>query len=523
MRDVGSSSLKQLRPLTEVLSGVVVKEQSANLPEAVTGIQYDSRKINAGEIFVAIKGQNHDGHAFIRKAREKDVAAVVVEEPVENPKEGPFIRVPDSRVALARMAANYYQHPSRSILMIGVTGTNGKTTVCYLIEAILKAAGHAVGVIGTINYRYEDTVWEGLHTTPESLDLQRILSEMVSASVSAVVMEVSSHALELHRVDACELDGGVFTNLSQDHLDFHQNMERYFAAKKRLFTEILSSGRNGGSSWGTFNVDDPWGRRLAEEFTGPSLRYGLSQPQCDVKAVEVEEGLKGVKVIIQTPSTSLPVYSSMVGGFNVSNILAGVGAATNLKIPAAVIQEGIQSMSLVPGRMERFVGEDGLTVIVDYAHTPDALEKVLNTLRELHRGRIITVFGCGGDRDAGKRPIMGKTVASLSHLSVVTSDNPRDEDPERIIEDILMGIDNISDRMCTEEGIIKGETDKGVLVISDRRKAIELAIRYARSRDMVLIAGKGHETYQIIGQKKLPFDERRMIPEMLQLRTAKRT
>jgi UDP-N-acetylmuramyl-tripeptide synthetase len=442
-----------------------------------------------------------------------------------------LLTAPDTRTALARIAARFHGHPADDLLLIGITGTNGKTTVTYLVDRILSAAGFRVGVIGTIHYRYGDTVTDAPMTTPEAPDLQRILAEMREAGITHVVMEASSHALDpaTARLHGCRFDVGVFTNLSQDHLDFHHDMETYWGCKKRLFTHHLTDGDRPG--FAVINLDDPRGRSLAAELDGPVVTTG-NGPDCAVTARVRRTDVTGITARFQTPAGAFDCRSPLSGDHNLENLLSAVGAGTALSLPPAAMAAGIESVAAVPGRLERVISDphDPRTVFVDYAHTPDALKNVLTALRPLTRGRLICVFGCGGDRDRDKRPKMGRIAATLSDLAVVTSDNPRSEPPLSIIEEILPGVGMGGERRAedrgqrTENGKRKTEARgeetveggrRGFLVESDRRKAIHLAVTEARDGDVVLIAGKGHETYQILGDRTIDFDDRQVALEAL--------
>lgn len=453
-------------------------------------IQYDSRAVGKGSLFVAIKGEKADGNLFAPQAVEKGAVAVVTDRSKESGVRSQeyaatIIYVPNAREALAKISAAFYGEPASKLKLLGITGTNGKTTTSFLVESILREAGLNPGVIGTINYRYAGKVLPAPNTTPESLDLQRLLKDMVDNGVKAVVMEVSSHALDQERVGGCIFDAGVFTNLTQDHLDYHLTMDKYFEAKARLFTDFIDEGRVA-----VINMDDPKGEELSKRAVGRVMGYGgKGRGGVNIYPKEIALGVDGIKGIFMTPAGEVKVKSSLIGEFNLYNILAAVGAGVGLGLPVEAIEKGISDLKNVPGRLERVDAGQPFTILVDYAHTPDALERVLSTIRGLTDKKIITVFGCGGDRDKGKRPIMGKIAAEYSDVVIVTSDNPRTEDPLKIIEDIKAGI-------------------TGVRVIPDRREAIREAIREANEGDVVLLAGKGHEDYQIVGKEKIHFDDR---------------
>ena len=494
--------------LSRLLTGVDVLGISGDISGDASDICYDSRKCRECSVFVAIAGAEFNGHDFVRDAVKRGARYIVHdEEHIPTEPDTAFIRVKDSRLALGRLGKNFYHNPSRDLCLIGVTGTNGKTTVAYLLESILESAGFCTGVTGTVNYRYGGNLFPALHTTPESLDLHRMLREMVDAGITHVVMEVSSHAIDLKRVYGCEYDIGIFTNLSREHLDYHHTMEEYFLVKKRFFTDVL-----GGSS-AVVNCDDPWGVRLLDEIKTPSVTFGMGE-FCDVSSTDFTLSMDGINANIKGPDGGFPISSAMVGKFNLYNILAAAAAAMSLEIPEKHIQSGIRALEVVPGRLERASNPGEPAVFVDYAHTGDALEKVLENLSDFKEGRIITVFGCGGDRDRTKRPVMGKIAATLSDLAIITSDNPRTEDPSKILNEIEMGVDTDSKKYSPED-IINGFNERGYMVIADRRAAIALAVFIAGKSDIVLIAGKGHEDYQIMGTMKFPFDDRIVAREAL--------
>jgi len=496
-----------------LLNGVDILDVSGDISGDASGLCYDSRECKEGSVFIAISGAQFDGHDFIRDAVKRGARYIVYDKGGTPAVPGAVcIRVKESRLALAGLAKNFYRNPSRSICLIGVTGTNGKTTVTYLLESILKAAGYSVGVIGTVNYRYGGMVFPAPHTTPESPDLQKMLREMADAGVTHVVMEVSSHGIDLKRIYGCEYDLGIFTNLSREHLDYHRTMEEYFLAKKRFFDDVID-GRPA-----VVNVDDPWGARLSREIRTPAVTFCV-EGVGDVAPADVVLSIDGIDARIRMAGTEVPVSSPLAGRFNLSNILAAAAAALSLGIPQGDIRSGIGALDVVPGRLERVSGPGEPVVFVDYAHTGDALEKVLETLLEFKKGRIITVFGCGGDRDRTKRPGMGKIAAALSDLAIITSDNPRTEDPLVIIDEVEGGIGTGSTRYAPED-ITGGFTGKGYTIVADRRDAIALAVSVADDSDIVLVAGKGHEDYQIVGTRRLPFDDRVVVREVLSTRSA---
>jgi len=463
----------------------------------ISSINYDSRLVQQGSLFVALKGHLKDGHDFISNAVSKGAVAVISELPtpldlgrVTNPVA--MIQVPDSRRALSQLAVRFFDAPFNHMSLVGITGTNGKTTTSYLLESMLAAAGKRPGVIGTINYRFSGRVLEAPVTTPESLDLMQTLRSMKDSGVTHVVMEVSSHSLDQGRVRDCPFRVAIFTNMSRDHLDYHRTMKAYFEAKARLFRpprerEIDSPVRS------VINADDPKGQELIRRTHGRVITYGLGMG-CDIRANDVRVSRRGLRARLVTPEGEVEVASPLIGAFDIYNIMAAAGAARAMDIGLESIASGIKQLKGVPGRLELVNNRRGLALIVDYAHTPDALLKALQAVRLLTAGRVITVFGCGGDRDRGKRREMGHVAGMESDQVFITSDNPRTEDPSTIAGQI-------------EEGVIESGISDYVLDL-DRKRAIQRAIHMADNGDLVLIAGKGHETYQIIGHEKRPFDDR---------------
>ena len=486
--------------------------ESRQADPEITSIHYRSQEVVPGGLFVAIPGHQADGHEFIEDAFARGAAAVVVQRPIE--KSGLQIRVPDSRRALAELAARFYQWPSGNLVVIGITGTNGKTTTAYLVESILSAAGLSTGVIGTIGYRYGGQSFSNPVTTPESLDLERILAEMAGAGVTHAVVEVSSHAIALGRIRHLWLDVAVFTNISQDHLDFHGDFERYWACKKSLFTEHVPRGPKSDRTVSVINCSNGYGRELAEGLRTAMVTVGEIDA-AQVRPRAAESGPRGIEAELETRRGLLTFHSRLVGPHNIENILCAVGVAEALELPAAAIEQGISQMPHVPGRLEPVEDATGRFVYVDYAHTPDALENVLQAIGAIATGRIICVFGCGGDRDRGKRPLMGEIAARLSDLAIVTSDNPRTEDPGDIIGQIEAGILPLKKIKCAPVPSPAGLDTGCYMLEPDRRKAIRLAISMASPGDTVLIAGKGHETYQILGKRTISFDDRQEAREAL--------
>jgi len=475
--------------------------------EEISALTCDSRRALPGTLFFALRGATVDGHSFIPAAVRSGAAAVVLEDVACAPPGMPWVRVADGRAAMALMAAEFYGNPTLKLPLIGITGTNGKTTTTYLIEAILAAAGMPAAVLGTISYRFGKKIIAASHTTPESTELQAAFRQLADAGARAFVMEVSSHALEQKRVDGCHFDAAVFSNLTRDHLDYHKTMESYLESKLRLFSELLRPTPDKPQRRAAINMDDQYGAVIAGRAACPVITYGVDY-RGDVQATGVTSSVGGLSGTLVTPKGTVTFASRLLGRFNLSNILAAASAGIALDLPLAAIQAGIEGHATVPGRMERVDNSHGITLLVDYAHTGDALENVLSTLKELATARIITVFGCGGDRDPGKRPIMGRTAAQMSDLAIVTSDNPRTEDPLVILAQVRDGITPLGIREYAQEELSGGFSEKGFAILENRRAAIRLAVRQARPGDIVLLAGKGHEDYQIIGKTKHHFDDR---------------
>jgi UDP-N-acetylmuramoyl-L-alanyl-D-glutamate--2,6-diaminopimelate ligase len=465
----------------------------------VRGVAYDSRQVKPGDVFIALRGLKAAGADFAADAIRRGAVAVVADRPPEAKTTVPWVLVPDARAAMAAVAAEFFGHPSRSMQVVGITGTNGKTTTAYLLRAVFEAAGQKCGLLGTVAYSLGDVELTAARTTPEAPDVQRMFRQMVDAGCQACVMEVSSHALALRRVDDTVFAAGVFTNLTRDHLDYHGDMESYFAAKRRLF-QLLPPGAPG-----VINLDDPRGDTLRKSVSTP-VTYAINKP-ADVTPGPLTLTFEGLEFEARTPAGVVHVRSRLVGRPNVSNILATVAVASALNIPAAAMERGLANLNGVPGRFEVVSSQkDDVTVVIDYAHTDDALKNLLETARPLAQRRVITVFGCGGDRDRTKRPLMGAVAVKMSDVVVMTSDNPRSEDPVRIIEEIKRGIPQASDRSAA------------TFTIVDRKEAIQFAIRKAEPGDLVLLAGKGHEQSQTIGSEQLPFDEAAIAREALERR-----
>ncbi len=508
--------------LRQLLQGVTIIGHESGPTDDVSSICYAADQCTEGSLFVAIPGLAHDGHDFIGQALDRGARFIIHQKNIDVPDGITAIQVSDSRRALGILARNYFGDPSSELTLIGITGTSGKTTVAYLLESILTAAGFRCGVLGTVNYRYSGKILPAPNTTPESYEMQKILKEMVSEGVTHVIAEVSSHALDLRRVDDCDFDLGIFTNLSPEHLDYHKDMEEYFTAKKRFFTEILPQSKKNRPIRMVINTDDPWGQRLAGEVRGPVLAYGIEKKAGTTVSGE-EITLTGIRAEINLAGNKIAVVSGLIGKFNLSNILAVASAASVLGVDPQAIEAGINHLSCVPGRLEKVDSSEGLHVFVDYAHKPDALKQVLQNLDKLKQKRLLTVFGCGGNRDRAKRPLMGEIATTYSDLTIITSDNPRREDPLAIIGEIEAGID--------QQKIVKVPSyhpeyldhQHTYTVIADRKEAIHAAIHLAGNEDIVLIAGKGHEDYQILGTKKIPFDDRVVALQALRSRFALRS
>jgi UDP-N-acetylmuramoyl-L-alanyl-D-glutamate--2,6-diaminopimelate ligase len=460
------------------------------LRAVVTGIAYRSDRVRRGDAFFCVPGFVHDGHEFAADAASRGASVLVVEHEIDV-SGVPQVVVPDARAALALASAAFFGHPSGRMALVGVTGTNGKTTTAYIIDSILRAAGHTTGLIGTVETRIAGVREPAARTTPESRDLQALLAHMVDEGVDAAVMEVSSHAIDLHRVDGVDFAVAAFTNLSQDHLDYHPSIEEYFSVKSRLFCEMPVGAR-------VVNIDDAYGRRLVEQ-TGAVWTVGTSY-EAGVRAESVQMGPRATSFALVAPQGTAHVTLPLTGAFNVSNALVAAGCGLALGIPLPTVVAGLEAAPQVPGRLERIEEGQPFAVFVDYAHTPDGLEKAIAAVREVTSGRVITVFGCGGDRDPAKRPLMGRAAASLSDIAVLTSDNPRSEDPVGII-------------LQVQDGMTGCHAVTHVDV--DRRRAIASALSLASAGDSVLIAGKGHEDYQIFADRTIHFDDREVASEEL--------
>ncbi|TDA70475.1 MAG: UDP-N-acetylmuramoyl-L-alanyl-D-glutamate--2,6-diaminopimelate ligase [Clostridia bacterium] len=488
-----------VKTLSHLATALEVVAASGCLDTPVTGLTYDSRKVEPGFIFVAVPGYKYDGHDFIPQALARGAVGIISQKEASLPPGVGWLHVRDSRLALGLAAAAYYDYPARSLRVIGVTGTNGKTTTTHLIHAALNQAGISAGLLGTLGLYLCGQYREMSRTTPEAPDIQAAMAQMRAAGCRAVVMEVSSHALELHRVAGIEFDVAVFTNLTQDHLDFHGNVEAYRQAKGRLFA-ALGSGAKVGPKYAVVNADDPAGEYFCLVSAAPAITYGVQQ-EAAVRGRKITYGSAGVSLTVTYPAGEQPLALHLSGLFNVYNALAAWAVAWQEGIPPVTVARALQSVTGIPGRFEAIRSGQDFQVIVDYAHTPDGLENVLRAARQVTAGRVITVFGCGGDRDRGKRPLMGEIAGRDSDFVIVTADNPRSENALDIIREIEPGL---------------RQSGRQYTVVPDRRLAIYQALGMAGPGDLVLIAGKGHETYQIVGDEVLPFDDRLVARQALE-------
>ena len=485
--------------LSKVIDGTGAMGPLGADPQVVR-VTGDSREVEPGTVFFALPGAKADGHDFAAEAARRGAVAVVAERRVECAP-ALLLLAPSARRAMAVAAANLHGRPGDALQLAGVTGTNGKTTVTYLVEACARAAALPIGVMGTVTHRFPGVVRAASHTTPESTTIQALLAEMREAGAKAAVLEVSSHALAQERVAGMRFTVAGFTNLTRDHLDYHGDMDAYFAAKRRLFSEHLAPG---GTA--VVNVQDRWGVKLADEL-GPGRRLWRCGTRAGdaLRPLAVRAGLDGIEARFASPAGDLALRSPLVGAHNVDNLLIAAGMALALGLPPGAVERGLSECAGAPGRLERIAAR-GVNVFVDYAHTDDALARTLAALRALSPRRLVCVFGCGGDRDRGKRPLMGQAAGRGADLVVVTSDNPRTEDPGAVIAEIVPGLSAAGVAPLDRAGALRG--DRGYLVEPDRRAAIRLAVETAREGDAVLVAGKGHEDYQIVGVVKRHFDDR---------------
>jgi UDP-N-acetylmuramoyl-L-alanyl-D-glutamate--2,6-diaminopimelate ligase len=488
-----------MKLLSNLLHDLSFELLSGRLDVPVRSISSDSRTVDAGDLFVCLPGYRTEGgevradrHDFVSMALARGATALVVEREVAAPRTVTVVRVPDCWTAIAAMACAFFDHPSLELIMIGVTGTSGKTSTTYFIESVLRAAGIPAARLGTIEYRFGDTVMPAAQTTPEAPELQRLLRLATHHGCRAVVMEVSSHALELRRVHGVAFDVAVFTNVSQDHLNFHPDMHHYLRAKGRLFEELGSGGK---AATAVVNVDDARCDHIIAVNRGSLLTYGVEHA-ADIHGQAIATGRDGTRFVAQTPTGEVALELPHLGDFHVHNALAALGTGVALRLKLSDVRRGLADAPPVPGRFELVECGQDFTVAVDYAHKPDALERLLRSARTLRPQRLIVVFGCGGDRDRGKRPLMGRIAAQLSDAVIVTSDNPRSEPPQQIIDEIMAGARHV-------EG-----TERRVTAEPDRARAIDTAVGLAQPGDLVLIAGKGHETYQLFAGRRVHFDDR---------------
>lgn len=483
--------------LSDLLQGYECKLINGDKFKVVESIEYSSREVNKNSLFVAIKGEKLDGHRYISDAVNRGAGVIVVEDSAgeKQPESVTIVEVKDSLDALAYLSSKYYGDPTNDIRVTAVTGTNGKTTITYILESICTGENQIVGVIGTINYRYNNRQYPSSLTTPLSKELQHMFFEMKESGVQHVVVEASSHALDKKRLDYSNIDCAVFTNLTQDHLDYHKDIGSYFLAKKRLFSNVLAHSCK-DNKIAVSNYDDPYGKKIVEGFDGNILFYSIDNPVADIYAKDIQISTDGIKARAVTPAGEVEINSELLGRHNLSNILASVACAVGAGVSADDIAKGIATLKNVPGRLQRVSNSKGINIFVDYAHTPDALGNVLVSVKSLCRGRLIVVFGCGGDRDKEKRPMMGTVAAEVADIVIVTSDNPRSEDPEKIILDIENGI--------KQAGLKQHE----YFMITDRYEAILKSVQISEENDTIVVAGKGHEDYQIIGNQKIHFDDK---------------
>lgn len=463
----------------------------------VRGITCNSKEVLDNFVFVAVKGNKQDGNEFIDEAIARGAKAIIghrTQDTRHKLGSAQFINVKDTRKVLAELAAEFYKHPSQKIKVVGVTGTNGKTTITYLIEALLKRAGYTPAVIGTINYRFKGKVTPAKNTTPGPIELQSLLAEMLMAGVDYAVTEVSSHALDQERVSGIRFHAAIFTNLTHDHLDYHQTFRRYFQAKAKLFKSLDKR------AYAIINIDDAYGRKLRDALGAKIITYGIERP-ADIIAEKIKYGINHSEFVLKAPQVSINLKTLLIGRHNIYNLLAAASFALKENLDPEFIQSAVNDFSGTPGRLERVKSQCGISIFIDYAHTPDALKNVLNALRPLVQKKIFVVFGCGGERDSGKRPKMGNIASELANFCIITNDNPRSEDPQKIILDIKRGIKK-----------------NNYSVIPDRKEAIKKCLSLARKGDLVLIAGKGHENYQILKDKTVPFDDVNIVKECLQLK-----
>ena len=479
--------------LSKLINKENILDIKGSLDIEIDNVAYDSRHIDGNSVFVAIKGFKVDGHDFLEQAIKKGAKAIVVEEDVDF-DDVVIIKVENARYALAEISANFYDNPSSKFDLIGITGTNAKTTTTYLVQSIFETVKRRTGIVGTIGNIIDGKLFKTENTTPQSLELQETFDKMVKAEVDSCIMEVSSHALDLDRVSFSDFQVGLYTNLSVEHLDFHKNLENYFEAKLKLFYMT--------TKYNVINIDDEYGKKIIEKIKDlktPLLTYGIND-KADIYATNIVYHLDGVDFKLHTPKGEVDIKMNIPGEFSVYNGLAAASCAYVYDISLEDIKNGLQTIEGVKGRFEVVTTDEDFVVIIDFAHTPDALEKVLQSVKDFAKGRVVVVFGAGGDRDSSKRAPMGEAVGKYADFSVVTSDNPRTEDPEKIIEDVLVGTKAVTDNY---------------VAITDRKEAIRYAIENKMENDIILLTGKGHETYIILGEEKFPFDEREIVKDIL--------
>ncbi len=496
-------------PVSDIIASVPVTFVGGNESAIAATVEYDSRSVQKGSLFIAIEGFASDGHDYIEMAIEKGASIIIVSE--ERREEFLFVIErgatllygKNTRKILSAISSLFYNHPSRGVVVIGVTGTNGKTSITYMLENIFKEAGYSVGVIGTVNYRWKNTIKEAPNTTPESKELQTILFEMKKDEVEIVILEVSSHSLYLHRVDNIQFNIAIFTNLTRDHMDLHKDFDDYYETKRRLFDLLALSGKQ--KKYAIINIDDSYGEKLydyCQQYTFKTSSVSLHKGDYIPVGNSVQNHITGLSYIMQKPE-KMNVTLQVVGMFQVYNSLCSIAAAYCLGLECDKIQNGINNLQTIPGRFDVLSSQNGFFAVIDYAHTSDALLKLLLSVNELDHNKIITVFGCGGDRDITKRPEMGSIAFEHSDMVIITSDNPRTEDPDKIIEDIITGINESIEDLDT------------LIIESDREKAISLAASIAEKGDIIVIAGKGHEDYQILGTEKIHFDDKEIVSKYI--------
>ena len=491
--------MKLLRELAVLLPNAQI---TGELDIQIHNIVHDSRKVTPGALFVCLSGATVDGHNYIEQAVKSGAAALLVEKEIAA-QAVPVVKVKDTRQAIQTIVPYFFDFPGKKLRMIGVTGTNGKTTTTHIIRKILIHAGHKVGLIGTIHSLIGEKVLPAKNTTPDVVDLQSVLAQMVDSGMEYAIMEVSSHALALNRVAGCEFDVGVYSNITRDHLDFHKTFANYIDAKAKLFKSLHAQDNQKTQKAAVINVDDEAAKNMiAAAADCPVITYAVRN-RADLQVKDIDIKAKKMSFVITSQFGEMSLNLKITGLFNVYNVLAAVGVAVAEKIPLSIIKESLEDFTGVPGRFELVEAGQNFSVIVDYAHTPDGLENILKTAQEFAKGRIIVVFGCGGDRDRTKRPIMGKIAAQYADIVIATSDNPRSEDPESILAEIEVGI---KEALQPQQRYVK---------ITERKEAIRYALETAKDDDIILIAGKGHETYQILKDKTIDFDDRAVVRELI--------